>query len=705
MPAVRTRTVYTATSRTRAANQLYARKVASLRQVRAPAVKPKPSAQRVTRTRVVRSTRLREQLARVETIPRYRVILNEPPTHSPPLQRIAELEFSPGALTFKLDDTSAFSFTMRTAGAGAGRVKPMRTEVQLYEGSRRVFWGVVVRKRHSGERTEVSCVGIEWYFARRHAGNSERQNWLQNSTFGAQPAGERSQIERWQEGQHRVQTKTLVDAGGAPLGGRYLKLTETRVERLWRWMNGKGSAFDPTHYAKVKARGHIWRRGAPRTIDGVVVRSGDIVLLERQESPVSNGRWLVRHGDWVRPPGYNTGDEIRRSRVKVTEGKSFAGTGWRCTNSQGITVGKDPIYYSQYAYTEIRARSRFVRQLEDLDVGERKGSVWVARVYFRFPSTPDYLPFQNTIMKVRLWNRATGRTVKVRRFKVSDSTPIGEWVRASVGMRIPRRVSKPMISVFLFAPVGTVHFSAAGLFYAEHLLSGETDTVVAAKRLVRHAQDPGHQKSDLAIAAVGKDSGVVTHSRVWFHHHRNVWETLKGWTKGDAGFDFELDYRNRVLRFHHPRRGERKPEFTVQGGATQVRYLESFEMVEDGEKIYTTVLMLGGADGPSREEGFARDTSATGGIVYERVVVRQHARVRRLDALAKGTLNRSKEVPESLSVTTSAGAELLRKVEPGDTLPVRIDHGDVQIDDDRRVLGMDFDLTANKCTLHLGRGV
>ncbi|MBA3310810.1 MAG: hypothetical protein H0U28_12305, partial [Nocardioidaceae bacterium] len=62
------------------------------------------------------------------------------------------------------------------------------------------------------------------------------------------------------------------------------------------------------------------------------------------------------------------------------------------------------------------------------------------------------------------------------------------------------------------------------------------------------------------------------------------------------------------------------------------------------------------------------------------------------------------EVPESLSVTTSAGAELLRKVEPGDTLPVRIDHGDVQIDDDRRVLGMDFDLTANKCTLHLGRG-
>ncbi|RUU48697.1 SGNH/GDSL hydrolase family protein [Mesorhizobium sp. M6A.T.Ca.TU.002.02.2.1] len=78
------------------------------------------------------------------------------------------------------------------------------------------------------------------------------------------------------------------------------------------------------------------------TIGGVVVATGDIVLLPVQAAPAENGPYtVVAAGAASRTPGFTTSDQLRGSTF------SAAGSVWAVRNTSAINVGVDAITISK----------------------------------------------------------------------------------------------------------------------------------------------------------------------------------------------------------------------------------------------------------------------------------------------------------------------------------------------------------------------
>ncbi len=75
------------------------------------------------------------------------------------------------------------------------------------------------------------------------------------------------------------------------------------------------------------------------TIDGVVVATGDRVLLKNQAAPADNGIWVAAaSGAPTRATDMDTWTETLGAIVNVTAGTANAGTSWRSTANTGGTI-------------------------------------------------------------------------------------------------------------------------------------------------------------------------------------------------------------------------------------------------------------------------------------------------------------------------------------------------------------------------------
>jgi hypothetical protein len=84
------------------------------------------------------------------------------------------------------------------------------------------------------------------------------------------------------------------------------------------------------------------------TIDGVLLATGDRILIKNQASGIENGIYVVQAtGAPIRAADLDTGDSANLINAFITEGTVNANTGWVCTSSPAV-VGTDALTFQQF---------------------------------------------------------------------------------------------------------------------------------------------------------------------------------------------------------------------------------------------------------------------------------------------------------------------------------------------------------------------
>jgi len=86
-----------------------------------------------------------------------------------------------------------------------------------------------------------------------------------------------------------------------------------------------------------------------QTIDGIVLVSGDRVLVKNQTAQADNGLYLCAAGAWTRTTDMNTWAQVPGAYVFVETGTTLADTGWVCTSDAGGTIGVTAITWAQFS--------------------------------------------------------------------------------------------------------------------------------------------------------------------------------------------------------------------------------------------------------------------------------------------------------------------------------------------------------------------
>jgi len=90
-------------------------------------------------------------------------------------------------------------------------------------------------------------------------------------------------------------------------------------------------------------------------VSGVVVATGDRILIKQQANPVENGIYIVTAGTPTRAPDADAVGELEGAAVFVTEGSTLLDTAWICTTDAPIIPGTTGTVWTQFgagaAYT------------------------------------------------------------------------------------------------------------------------------------------------------------------------------------------------------------------------------------------------------------------------------------------------------------------------------------------------------------------
>jgi hypothetical protein len=110
--------------------------------------------------------------------------------------------------------------------------------------------------------------------------------------------------------------------------------------------------------------------GAPATVDGVSLVTGDRVLVSANDPGSENGIYEVQTvgagstGTWIRASDGNTTGELQAGLIiMVTEGDTYKDTQWKLTTNNPIIVGTTPLVFEQnsaFAFGNIYANSTAV---------------------------------------------------------------------------------------------------------------------------------------------------------------------------------------------------------------------------------------------------------------------------------------------------------------------------------------------------------
>jgi hypothetical protein len=292
---------------------------------------------------------------------------------------------------------------------------------------------------------------------------------------------------------------------------------------------------------------------------------------------------------------------------------------------------------------------------------------------------------------------------------IGDDFTFDEWVQLETG--IGGVVEGDTIEVRLFPPHGVAYYDLVSLNFMESLSFGypgpAVDVTDVIEGIVNYAQSRlaglDHGKSDLNIDFTGTPTGITRQIAYQFEEHRNILDAIMEYVRaGYCDIDIALTPTTRTFTVHAPRKGSLYGTILNLGDVTTPGNLADFTFSEDLENAASSVVLLGPGDGPDRPEGGAIDTSFVGGAFTAEIVesAPDDATVGQLDARAAERLITAAR-PEILEVTTLPGAGVIGALEVGDTVPVVISHGWLDIDDTYRATRIEADLLKDQATLTL----
>lgn len=271
---------------------------------------------------------------------------------------------------------------------------------------------------------------------------------------------------------------------------------------------------------------------------------------------------------------------------------------------------------------------------------------------------------------------------------LDDDLPQDQWNENEVGL--PNVCAGDTVDVRLYAPNGSCWWDLATLTAMESLSFGWQEPVELAdiiEGIVLYAQDRfvfTHGKSDLLIdfAWVG---GTIMHTPIaWqFVEHRNIGDILNEFVRsGQLDMSVAITATTRTFIAHNPRKGSYKSGDTLELDVNISTFTWSF----DGEAAATDVVVTGPGDGPDRPEGGATDPAAFGGLTLELVEsAPDGVTIGELDTAAAEILRVARH-PEIIEATGYPHSPLIGDLVEGDTVPVVIPLGWVDITADYRVV-------------------
>lgn len=625
----------------------------------------------------------------------YDILLVAPPTAKDSLEPRADLSriAKVTAMSWELNNIGAMTFVMPTLHYLTSKVDLLESEIEVYRNGRRLFTGVPVRARVGWEQTEFQCADLLWYFTKRVVGDPKRPNMIANANFEGGSAG--GIPNSWNVGPDPIETPEVRKTNSAQIGKQVWTAQETRSRSVWTKYRGTTAADAETHTARVVARRSITRNGTGQVIDGVTIGANDRVLLTKQSNSDFNGIWIAGAGDWTRAAGYNTKAEINGSKVKVTAGTRYAGTGWKANISAAtFKINENAISYAQYAFTKGEARDSYIyERFTPTKRGRHTFKGWFLIQQWLGKGT-----FKERGLYVRLFNTVSGKTIRTANFKISADTSRAEWQRAEASLVIPENKTGPLadlrIEFRLYVPHGKISWDATWGGTRDFLLRGETDKVAAFKSLVKHAQNEDYGKKTLRIGVKGNNVGWMTNKRYPHDEHMIIFDAMRELSVGSKGIDFYYDEDIRRVRILG-KRGRVRDDLRLETG----KNIESINVYEDGEQTVNSIIALAPGEGPDREEVGRKSTRLFSGMVYEGVFpYRSHLRI--LDEFAESMLARRNRIVTIAEVTTMERADdLIDRLRVGDILPVAARRGRMQVDAQWRLYGMDLDTTKDVLTL------
>lgn len=115
------------------------------------------------------------------------------------------------------------------------------------------------------------------------------------------------------------------------------------------YVDSVASGLDAKQSVRVATTGNITLAGT-QTIDGVGVMNGQRVLVKNQTTGSQNGIYVVAAGAWSRAADLDEPAELTGGVfVFVEEGTVNGDTGWVVTSNNPITLGTDPVVWTQFS--------------------------------------------------------------------------------------------------------------------------------------------------------------------------------------------------------------------------------------------------------------------------------------------------------------------------------------------------------------------
>lgn len=116
-----------------------------------------------------------------------------------------------------------------------------------------------------------------------------------------------------------------------------------------------------------------------QTIDGISLVDGDRVLVALQTDPTQDGIYIVRSTAWDRADDFKLADSVANAFMFVSEGNTYADTGWVCTNDKpNDIVGTDNLIFVQFsAAGVVEAGAGLIKTGNNIDVVAGDTSVTV----------------------------------------------------------------------------------------------------------------------------------------------------------------------------------------------------------------------------------------------------------------------------------------------------------------------------------------
>lgn len=292
---------------------------------------------------------------------------------------------------------------------------------------------------------------------------------------------------------------------------------------------------------------------------------------------------------------------------------------------------------------------------------------------------------------------------------IDFETPKNTWTRVELSLVEDFEVGvTEYIQVMVDCPRGEIMVDEVALVMDEKSAFIDVDQSRIVKGIVEHAQDIDYGKSDLNIDTSCPLTGVNRTRRYFHAEHQIIAEALDEFPTLWDGIDthMEITPDKRTFTTYYKRKGSRRGNHVLEMG----RNIETFSVAYDGEQIANSIYILGDGEGADREEGGARsgqdgEPVTLGGLILEKAYnARPNTKVRTLDAQALMGLKRYQEPVVIPSVTTYEGAgRLIGVLNVGDTVPLRIDWGYIQVNDDYRIIAWHLDPETERITYTLNK--